>query len=64
MCKQLEISMAAYYKCLSHKVQQESDKVTIAKNKLCRDFYESALNQKWSTDVTEFKIPGKKRSCI
>ncbi len=33
-----------------------------AENKLARDFYASAPNQKWATDVTEFKIPetGKK----
>ena len=29
-----------------------------------RDFYATAPNQKWATDVTEFKVPGKKRSCI
>jgi len=34
---------------------------TTAENKLCRDFYASAPNQKWSTDVTEFKIPGEKK---
>ena len=27
-------------------------------------FYATAPNQKWATDVTEFKVPGKKRSCI
>ena len=33
-----------------------------AENKLARDFYATAPNQKWATDVTEFKIPetGKK----
>ena len=33
-----------------------------AENKLARDFYAAAPNQKWATDVTEFKIPetGKK----
>ena len=34
------------------------------KNILQRDFYATAPNQKWATDVTEFKVPGKKRSCI
>lgn len=29
-----------------------------AENKLARDFYATAPNQKWVTDVTEFKIPG------
>ena len=33
---------------------------TVAENKLSRDFYATAPNQKWSTDVTEFKIPGGK----
>jgi transposase InsO family protein len=30
---------------------------TIAENKLQRDFYASAPNEKWASDVTEFKIP-------
>lgn len=34
---------------------------TIAENKLGRDFYATAPNEKWATDVTEFKIPGGKR---
>lgn len=34
---------------------------TTAENKLSRDFYATAPNQKWSTDVTEFKIPGEKK---
>lgn len=34
---------------------------TIAENKLNRDFYATAPNQKWVTDVTEFKIPGEKK---
>ena len=33
----------------------------IAENKLKRDFNAKAPNQKWSTDVTEFKIPGEKK---
>lgn len=33
----------------------------IAENKLKRDFNATAPNQKWSTDVTEFKIPGEKK---
>lgn len=32
-----------------------------AENVLKRDFYASAPNEKWATDVTEFKIPGEKR---
>lgn len=31
---------------------------TTAENKLKRDFFASAPNEKWATDVTEFKIPG------
>jgi transposase InsO family protein len=34
---------------------------TIAENKLSRDFYATAPNQKWVTDVSEFKIPGEKK---
>ena len=34
---------------------------TVAENKLSRDFYATAPNQKWATDVTEFKIPGEKK---
>lgn len=33
---------------------------TMAENKLSRDFHATAPDQKWSTDVTEFKIPGGK----
>lgn len=33
-------------------------------NILQRDFYATAPNQKWATDVTEFKVPGEKKSCI
>ncbi|MFR7629111.1 MAG: DDE-type integrase/transposase/recombinase [Lachnospira eligens] len=28
---------------------------------LGRDFYATAPNEKWTTDVTEFKIPGEKK---
>lgn len=34
---------------------------TTAENKLGRDFYATAPNLKWSTDVTEFKISGEKK---
>lgn len=34
---------------------------TTAENKLNRDFYATAPNQKWSTDVTELKVPGEKK---
>lgn len=33
----------------------------IAENILQRNFYATAPNQKWATDVTEFKIPGGKK---
>ena len=32
-----------------------------AENILQRDFYATAPNQKWATDITEFKIPGEKK---
>lgn len=34
---------------------------TAAENKLDRDFYATAPNEKWATDVTEFKVPGGKK---
>lgn len=33
----------------------------VSENILCRDFYAAAPNQKWATDVTEFKVPGEKK---
>lgn len=33
----------------------------VAENKLQRDFYATSPNQKWATDVTEFKVPGEKK---
>lgn len=32
-----------------------------AENKLSRDFYATAPNEKWATDVTEFKVPYEKK---
>ena len=32
-----------------------------AENKLGRDFYANAPNKKWTTDVTEFKVPGTQK---
>ena len=32
-----------------------------AENKLKRDFNATAPNEKWSMDVTEFKVPGEKK---
>ena len=34
---------------------------TIAKNILQRDFYATEPNQKWVTDITEFKVPREKK---
>lgn len=34
---------------------------SVAENILQRDFYATAPNQKWATDVTEFKIPGENK---
>lgn len=34
---------------------------TTTENKLSRDFYATAPNEKWATDVTEFKVPGEKK---
>lgn len=34
---------------------------TITENKLNRDFYATAPNEKWTTDVTEFKVPGENK---
>lgn len=31
---------------------------TVVENRLGRDFYAAAPNEKWATDVTEFKVPG------
>lgn len=127
MCKQLEVSRAAYYKWLHREIpEQEQENIRLAKlikeyderfchilgyrrmtawinhfnhtnystnrihrimkklgihsvirkkkkkynsstpeviteNVLSRDFYATAPNQKWATDVTEFKIPGEKK---
>jgi putative transposase insK len=33
----------------------------VAENILQRDFYATAPNQKWATDLTEFKVPGEKK---
>lgn len=34
---------------------------TTTENKLKRNFYASMPNEKWATDVTEFKVPGKNK---
>ena len=33
----------------------------VTENVLQRDFYATAPNQKWATDITEFKVPGEKK---
>ena len=43
------------------KKYKSSTPETVAENKLKRDFYATAPNEKWATDVTEFKIPGEKK---
>ena len=43
------------------KKYQSSTPETTAENKLKREFYTGAPNQKWVTDVTEFKVPGEKK---
>ena len=73
MCKQLEISRAAYYKWLHREIpKKEAENMkqkkytssapeSIAENKLGRDFYACAPNEKWATDVTEFKVPDESK---
>ena len=47
------------------KKKYEKSKAEItAENLLARDFYASKPNEKWSTDVTEFKIVGSKQKLI
>lgn len=43
------------------KAYRSSTPEAVAENILCRDFYAEAPNQKWTTDVTEFKVPGGKK---
>lgn len=43
------------------KKYHSSTATAIAENVLQRDFYAVAPNQKWATDVTEFKVPGAKK---
>ncbi len=40
---------------------KSSSPETTVENKLRREFYADAPNQKWATDVTEFKVPGEKK---
>jgi putative transposase len=43
------------------KKYKSSTPEVVAENKLQRDFYATSPNQKWATDVTEFKVPGEKK---
>lgn len=43
------------------KKYKSSTAEAVAENVLQRDFYAIAPNQKWVTDVTEFKVPGEKK---
>lgn len=43
------------------KKYKSSKPETSAENKLSRNFYAVKPNEKWATDVTEFKIPGEKK---
>ena len=36
----------------------------VGENILARDFSADYPNQKWCTDVTEFKVPGQKKETI
>jgi len=38
-----------------------SNPQAVAENILQRDFYATGTNQKWATDVTEFKVPSEKK---
>ena len=46
---------------LKKKKYTSSTPAAVAENKLGRDFYATAPNEKWATDVTEFKIPNEKK---
>jgi putative transposase len=43
------------------KKYKSSTAEAVAENVLQRDFYATTPNQKWATDVTEFKVPGEKK---
>lgn len=43
------------------KKYKSSSPETVAENILQRNFYATKPNEKWATDVTEFKIPGEKK---
>ena len=46
---------------IQKKKYNSSTPETTSENKLNRDFYATAPNEKWTTDVTEFKVPGEKK---
>lgn len=58
LMKKLEIHSAIRKKKKKNTYSKPNE---IAENILQRDFYATAPNQKWATDVTEFKIPGEKK---
>lgn len=43
------------------KKYKSSNAEITAENKLSRNFYATKPNEKWATDVTEFKVPGEKK---
>ena len=43
---------------------KRSNPEAIAENILERDFYATAPNEKWATDVTEFKVLGEKKKTV
>lgn len=57
MMKKLNIKAIIRRKKNTYTVSKENE---VADNILARDFYATKPNQKWATDVTEFKITGSK----
>ena len=55
-----KINIHAVIRMKKNKYKRTAPEATV-ENKLNRDFYATAPNQKWSTDVTEFRIPGEKK---
>lgn len=55
-----KLNIHAVIRTKKNKYKRTAPESTV-ENKLNRDFYATAPNQKWSTDVTEFKIPGEKK---
>ena len=55
-----ELGIHAVIRRKKKKYQSSSPEIT-AENILKRDFSATEPNQKWTTDVTEFKVPGEKK---